>query len=130
MIIGNSRCSLTGADLDRQWQLSDSKFYPANYYTKQLLTKTKNCRELYLFCDFHGHSTAHNVFLCGNNQNKYPNKEKEFARLFSVQSDFFSFDQCKFDTPKHRESCASVVVGRLFNLINSFTAKCSFLGPD
>ena len=37
VIIGNYRCSLTGADLNRKWHLDDSLHYPGNYHIKQMI---------------------------------------------------------------------------------------------
>jgi murein tripeptide amidase MpaA len=66
VIVGNYRCSLSGMDLNRQWVGSSAKFYPINYHTKMMMKKTQESREIFFFCDFHGHSTGRNVFMYGN----------------------------------------------------------------
>ena len=66
VIVGNYRCSLIGQDLNRQWIGSSAKLYPINYHTKVMMKKTADSRDIYFFCDFHGHSTYRNVFMFGN----------------------------------------------------------------
>jgi murein tripeptide amidase MpaA len=66
VIVGNYRCSLVGQDLNRQWIGPSSKLYPENYHTKLMMRKTLESRDIYFFCDFHGHSTNRNIFMFGN----------------------------------------------------------------
>lgn len=98
VIVGNYRCSLMGQDLNRQWVGASSKFHPINYHTKLMMKRTLESREIFFFCDFHGHSTGRNVFMFGNNQTKPSerNKEKIFPSLFDENLDMFSFEDCNF----------------------------------
>jgi murein tripeptide amidase MpaA len=77
VIVGNYRCSLAGVDLNRQWVGSSSKMYPENYHTKLMMRKTLESRDLFFYCDFHGHSTNRNLFMYGNNQTKPVDRLKE-----------------------------------------------------
>lgn len=77
VIVGNYRCSLMGADLNRQWVGSSSKFYPINYHTKLMMKRTLESRDIFFFCDFHGHSIGRNMFMFGNNQPKPQDRNKE-----------------------------------------------------
>lgn len=77
VIVGNYRCSLMGTDLNRQWIGSSSKYYPMNYHIKQMMKRTLESREIFFFCDFHGHSTGRNVFMFGNNQTKPSDRNKD-----------------------------------------------------
>jgi hypothetical protein len=49
-----------------------------------MMKKTMESREIYFFCDFHGHSIGRNVFMFGNEQKKPSDrlKEKIFPYLF------------------------------------------------
>jgi murein tripeptide amidase MpaA len=67
VIVGNYRCSLIGADLNRQWIGPSSKQYPVLYHTKLMMKKTLESRDIFFYCDFHGQSTKRNVFMYGNN---------------------------------------------------------------
>lgn len=66
VIIGNYRCSIIGADLNRQWIGPSSKQYPVLYHTKLMMKKTLESRDIFFFCDMHGHSVKKNVFMYGN----------------------------------------------------------------
>jgi len=77
VIVGNYRCCLMGTDMNRQWIGSTSKFYPINYHIKLMMKRTLESRDIFFFCDFHGHSTGRNVFMFGNNQIKPSDRNKE-----------------------------------------------------
>lgn len=42
-----------------------------------MMKRTLESREIFFFCDFHGHSTSRNVFMFGNNQIKPSERNKE-----------------------------------------------------
>lgn len=132
VIVGNYRCSLMGADMNRQYIGSSSKFYPENYHTKLMMKRTLESREIFFYCDFHGHSIGRNAFMFGNNQPKAQdrNKEKIFPMLFQQKQDMFCFEGCCFAIQKSKEACGRQVMWREFNLINSFTLEMSFMGPN
>ena len=66
VIIGNYRCSTHSAnDLNRQWINPDEKLYPEIYAMKSMIKKTLESRDIFLFCDFHGHSKSRNSFIYG-----------------------------------------------------------------
>ena len=62
VIIGNTRCSLAGVDLNRQWLEPSRKHHPTVYYIKQHIKKLQEERDMFLYCDLHGHSRKKNVF--------------------------------------------------------------------
>lgn len=63
VIRGNFRMNTLGKDLNRMWVDAEPQTTPTIHYTKQMIQKTVNSRDIYLFCDFHGHSTKNNFFL-------------------------------------------------------------------
>lgn len=67
VIVGNYRCSLMGVDLNRQWVACSAKLYPINYHTKLMMKRTLESREIFFYCDMHGHSIGRNAFMFGNN---------------------------------------------------------------
>ena len=80
VIVGNYRCSLMGTDLNRQWTTTSQRNYPVNTSVKGMMRKTLDSRDLYFYCDFHGHSIGRNIFMYGNNQPKQElrNRDKVF----------------------------------------------------
>ncbi|OQV20004.1 Cytosolic carboxypeptidase 4 [Hypsibius exemplaris] len=81
VICGNSRCSLAGVDLNRQWTSPSPDIFPTIYHTKNLMDYLHNLgKELYLFVDLHGHSNQKNIFFYGCsplNDWQRPNIEEE-----------------------------------------------------
>ena len=63
VINGNTRCSLAGVDLNRVWIDPSQKQHPTVFCIKQLLKSMQSERELFLFCDLHGHSRKKNMFM-------------------------------------------------------------------
>jgi murein tripeptide amidase MpaA len=68
VIVGSYRCSLSGLDLNRQWQTPSIKLAPEIYAMKEMVKKTLECREIQLFVDVHGHSRQKNLFVYGCSQ--------------------------------------------------------------
>ena len=60
-------CLYSGEDLNRRWQDPNAKLHPVIYHTKGLMSYVRQVlnKEIFLFCDFHGHSRKKNVFLYG-----------------------------------------------------------------
>ena len=56
VIVGNYRCSLTGVDLNRQWISPSAKQSTEIFAMKEMVRKTIECREVFMFIDMHGHS--------------------------------------------------------------------------
>lgn len=63
------------------------------------MRKTLESREIFLYCDYHGHSRSKNAFMygCNNNTSKDKKlKERVFPLLFSKLHDQFSFENSSF----------------------------------
>jgi hypothetical protein len=63
VVHGNFRMNCLGKDLNRMWDEPDEKICPTIYNTLKMIKKTEESRDIYFFCDFHGHSNKHNFFL-------------------------------------------------------------------
>eukprot|EP00826_Nyctotherus_ovalis_P027094 TRINITY_DN2112_c0_g1_i16.p1 TRINITY_DN2112_c0_g1~~TRINITY_DN2112_c0_g1_i16.p1 ORF type:complete len:214 (+),score=55.71 TRINITY_DN2112_c0_g1_i16:121-762(+) len=97
-----------------------------------MIKKFQEERDIFLYCDFHGHSRRKNVFMYGCNSNKpgETDKEKIFPKLLSMNCSLFSFPDSCFDIQKSKESTARVVIWREFGIMNSYTLEASFCGAD
>eukprot|EP00516_Mucochytrium_quahogii_P011043 CAMPEP_0203785092 /NCGR_PEP_ID=MMETSP0100_2-20121128/832_1 /ASSEMBLY_ACC=CAM_ASM_000210 /TAXON_ID=96639 /ORGANISM=" , Strain NY0313808BC1" /LENGTH=145 /DNA_ID=CAMNT_0050687151 /DNA_START=530 /DNA_END=967 /DNA_ORIENTATION=+ len=58
---GKSRHSLARVDLNRTFHDTSASLHPTVFHMKTLFDKS----DMRMFCDFHGHSTKHNVFAFG-----------------------------------------------------------------
>ena len=63
VILGNFRYNSKGIDLNRMWNEENIEICPTIYYVHQIIKKTLISREIYFFCDFHGHSVKKNFFF-------------------------------------------------------------------
>ena len=63
VIHGNFRMNILGKDLNRMWEEPSEEVSPTIYNTVKMIQKTLESRDIYFFCDFHGHSNKHNFFL-------------------------------------------------------------------
>ena len=55
--------NILGKDLNRMWDEPNENICPSIYNTIKMIQKTLDSRDIYFFCDFHGHSNKHNFFL-------------------------------------------------------------------
>ncbi|VDI71367.1 Hypothetical predicted protein [Mytilus galloprovincialis] len=139
VIVGNYRCSLAARDLNRNYRHPRKESFPTVWHTKTLIEKILERHEILLYCDLHGHSRKHNVFMYGNNTSeedvnglgaaKSFLNERLFAWLMSQKApDKFAFKSCKFNIKRCKESTGRVVMWRQFKILNSFTLEATFSG--
>ena len=66
VIVGNTRCNLAGADLNRQYKYTIKEAFPTVYHIKMLITKLlEDDYSISIYCDLHAHSRKYNVFMYG-----------------------------------------------------------------
>ncbi len=131
VINGSTRCNLAGVDLNRIWNDPQRKIHPTIYHTKMMIKKLQEDRDIFLFCDIHGHSRKKNVFMYGNSGKVNDRlKEKIFPCLLDKNCDIFNFSDCNFAVQKAKESTARVVIWKEQGITNSFTLEASFCGAD
>lgn len=65
VIVGNYRCSLLGADLNRHWHEPSRLLHPVIYAAKELVRSLTAERDVVLFADLHAHSKRSNVVMYG-----------------------------------------------------------------
>lgn len=128
VINGNYRCSLAGVDLNRQWKSPNRHLHPTIYHLKNLIVQNHEERRLFFYCDLHGHSRKHNIFMYGCSTNAVSSEEKLFPWLLNKRCCKFSFQDSFFGIDKNKESTARVVVWKECGLANSYTLEASFAG--
>ncbi|XP_052085555.1 uncharacterized protein LOC127723104 isoform X46 [Mytilus californianus] len=139
VIVGNYRCSLAARDLNRNYRHPRKESFPTVWHTKTLIEKILERHEILLYCDLHGHSRKHNVFMYGNNTSeedvnglgaaKSFLNERLFPWLMSQKApDKFAFKSCKFNIKRCKESTGRVVMWRQMKILNSFTLEATFSG--
>lgn len=75
VIVGNTRSSLTGKDLNRQYRTVIRETYPSIWYTKTMIKRLTEELGVALYCDMHAHSRKHNIFIYGCENKRDPDKK-------------------------------------------------------
>lgn len=146
VINGNHRCSLSGEDLNRQWQSPNPDLHPTIYHTKGLLQYLAAVNRLPLvYCDYHGHSRKKNVFMygCSIKETVWHNSDnaascdvmedagyRTLPKILSNIAPAFCMSSCSFVVEKSKESTARVVVWREIGVQRSYTMESTLCGCD
>ncbi|CAK6950520.1 cytosolic carboxypeptidase 1 [Scomber scombrus] len=146
VINGSHRCSLSGEDLNRQWQNPNLELHPTIYHTKSLLQYLAHIQRAPLvFCDYHGHSRKKNVFMYGCSVKETVWQSNISATSSDLQEDLgyralpkilsqiapaFSMASCSFVVERSKESTARVVVWREIGVQRSYTMESTLCGCD
>ncbi|MCJ8735307.1 hypothetical protein PDJAM_G00245330 [Pangasius djambal] len=146
VINGNHRCSLSGEDLNRQWQNPSAELHPTIHHTKSLLQYLSAIgRAPLVFCDYHGHSRKKNVFMYGCSVKETVWQTNVSASSCDLQEDLgyrtlpkllsqlapaFSLSSCSFVVERSKESTARVVVWKEFGVQRSYTMESTLCGCD
>ena len=139
VIRGNYRMNLLGKDLNRMWTEPDIKTCPTVYYSHQMIQKTLNSRDIYLFCDFHGHSNKQNFFLYSckskndnfnnninnNNYKKFSYHELVFPNIFSKENIYFDKKACVDKINPSKLKTARAVLKMKYNIDFSYCLESS-----
>nr|CDS30819.1 cytosolic carboxypeptidase 2 [Hymenolepis microstoma] len=151
VIVGNYRCSLVGRDVNRTYNIFGPDKIPEVHFTRKLVQYCQEICKDVVFCDFHGHSQAHNAFIYGTdsgyrsipieNTTVQPKTyltnpeqyliDRMIPFLISKQDPGrFSFQSCRFSLQPWREGCARISLWRRFNLTHCFTMETSLFGTN
>ncbi|KAK3581760.1 hypothetical protein CHS0354_036079 [Potamilus streckersoni] len=147
VIVGNYRCSMAARDLNRNYRHPKKESFPTVWHTKYIIEEVLKKHEVILYCDLHGHSRKHNVFMYGNNTSTdsldpdtAPSgmsvaraflNERLFPWLMAQKApEKFSFPFCKFHIRRCKEATGRVVMWRQMRIYNSFTLEATFSGTS
>ncbi|KAG8455300.1 hypothetical protein GDO86_001482, partial [Hymenochirus boettgeri] len=146
VISGNHRCSLSGEDLNRQWQNPNADLHPTIYHAKGLLQYLAAIKHAPLiYCDYHGHSRKKNVFMYGcsaketmwNTNSNAASCDivedggyRTLPKILNQIAPAFSLSSCSFVVEKSKESTARVVVWKEIKVQRSYTMESTLCGCD
>ena len=130
VLVGNSRTSFAGCDLNRRWGKPNEIIHPEIFNTKQMITKLATQRNIAFVIDCHGHfGTFNSLFYCNYKDDQ--RTCKLFPYICSRLSKIISFQQCTFSMPKYKLSTERI---SLFNELddedndNIVALETSFFG--
>ncbi len=136
VVIGNSRCSLAGVDLNRWWSRPNALIHPEIYFLKtNIALASEQSAGISIFCDLHGHTRSMNCFFYGSN--KAPDegllswtKTRLLPKIFDKNEPIFDYNKCKFSTDKEKFNTVRVVMWNEFKVKNSFTLETSMFAKQ
>ena len=134
VIVGNTRCNLAAADLNRQYKDCVREAFPTVHAVRELVAGlVREGRCVLLYCDMHAHNREYNVFMYGCENRRKSSKhltEQVFPYMLAKNAkNIFSFEGCRFTVPKCKESTARVVFKNM-GITNSFTLEASYGGSS
>ncbi|KAL4478961.1 hypothetical protein ABPG72_019398 [Tetrahymena utriculariae] len=135
VVVGNSRCNLSGSDLNRKWDNPDPVLHPEVFEVKKEIKKSHLNREVAIFCDLHGHSMKKHAFFYGCNKTSDGGAStwtqvRLIPRILSKKNHLFSIKDCKFRVTDDKKNTARVICWNELKISNSFTLETSFFGYD
>ena len=132
VINGTFRTSLIGKDLNRLWDEPREDYCPTIYYAKELIKKTLVSRDIFIYCDFHGHSNKPNFFLYGCPSNKkvkiyssLNSQEMILSKIYTARNDIFDNRSCIYKLVPKKMKTARAVVKTEFGIDLSYCMESS-----
>ena len=134
VIVGNTRCNLAAADLNRQYKHCVKEAFPTVHYVKMLIAKLlEDDYSISIYCDLHAHSRKYNVFMYGCENRKRSQKylmEQLFPLMLHKNAkNRFNFEDCRFTITRSKETTGRIVF-RNMGITNSFTLEASYGGSN
>lgn len=121
VVCGNYRNSVAGVDLNRQWVTPDEMYQPEVFWTKGLLKKMCEVekRQIWIYCDLHGHSKKKNCFFYGCNTAANGGFlswtiVRLLPRIFAQKSHMFNLRDCRFKVEPYKFGTGRVVAWKQF----------------
>jgi len=113
VIIGNSRTSAAGRDLNRQFLLAQKDLFPEVALVKDFARRLHSKHGILMYLDFHGHSRKKNTFFYGpafsiSEPNYY--KSRILPKLIEKINSNFRFHSCSFAIDEQKKQTARAVM--------------------
>ena len=94
---GHYRVDCNALNLNRFYLDPSASDHPSIYAAKEVVLDLNNSKRLFLYCDLHAHAGKKGVFVFGNNMKfKQQVESRMFAKLLSLNSQYFEYDTCSF----------------------------------
>ena len=132
VIFGNYRLNILGKDMNRLWLNTipfnsnecDKSSLSINNII-EIIKKTLNNRNIFLYCDFHGHSGKQNFFLYGCPKEGEENYHKKFMEIYAKKSNIFSLNDCVHKIMPKKMNTLRALIKNVFNVDLSYCLETS-----
>eukprot|EP00826_Nyctotherus_ovalis_P059698 TRINITY_DN8329_c0_g1_i18.p1 TRINITY_DN8329_c0_g1~~TRINITY_DN8329_c0_g1_i18.p1 ORF type:complete len:598 (+),score=131.92 TRINITY_DN8329_c0_g1_i18:73-1866(+) len=135
VVMGNTRYSVEGDDLNRCWDNPLPGIHPAIYSLKEMLKGITVENEIKMYCDLHGHSKRYGSFIyaCHHVANATQGSwlsTRLLTRIMSQKCKMFDYHQCLYSVKPDKQNTGRVIVWKEFKVMNSFTLESSVCGYE
>ena len=127
VIYGNYRFNIKGKDMNRLWfasllnsvdECDKSSLYINNII--DMIKKTLRSRNIFLYCDFHGHSGKQNFFIYGCQK-----EEEKFMQIYYKKNQMFSLNDCVYKILPNKTKTSRALLKNEFGIDYSFCLESS-----
>ncbi|CAG9325902.1 unnamed protein product [Blepharisma stoltei] len=132
VVIGNSRTSIDGKDLNRLYINPDENMNPTGFHIKSLVRNLiSENKAIFMFIDMHGHFSKKGSFIYGpyypiHHSNYF--KTRIIPKLLSERTPIFRYYSSRFKIEKSKKKAARGVMWKEFGIANSYTLETSYYG--
>ena len=125
VIYGNYRSNLYGKDLNRMWMNPDKDIAMCVMNIKKVIESTISTRNIFFYCDFHGHSNKSNFFLYGCQKEGVKGYEGVFMKMLNEYNSYFDIDNCVFKINPNKMRTGRAVVKNEYKVDLSYCLETS-----
>jgi hypothetical protein len=111
VIYGNSRCDITGMDMNRRWKNPSKVFHPQLVNIKKKIESYSRKYEIVGCFDLHGHSKLYNVFCYSCKIN--PITCRILPYIISKETSKFNFPSCTFGITREKSTTARAAIFKI-----------------
>ena len=94
-------------------------------FIKKLIKSTLYNRDIYFYCDFHGHSSKPNFFLYGCQKENIQNYEKIFMKIYQKNNNNFDINNCINKINQSKIKTGRAILKNEFNIDLSYCLETS-----
>jgi len=134
---GHYRVDTHGLNLNRMYLSPNVVEHPTIYAAREIVLELNKSKRLFLYCDLHAHAGKKGCFVYGNKLAfKQQVESKLFAKLLSMNSEYFEYDSCSFSESntklkdkndgEDKEGAGRVALFKQTNLTNCYTLECNY----
>ena len=131
VVIGNSRMSFAGDDLNRKFAEPDKMLHPEILCIKKLVNDCHNDLGVFMFIDMHGHSKKKGSFMYGPyfplHSNNYVNI-RLLPKILASKSPIFRYYSCRFKSERALRQSARLVMSQNIGINYTYTMENSLYG--
>lgn len=131
VILGNSRTSMEGDDINRTYKNPDPRLHPVSYAIRNYIKKMNVRSQVVFFLDMHGHMCKKGSFMYGPYYPLHHDlylKSRIYPKILGDRTLMFRYFSCRFRIERVKRTAARVVMFKELGVPMSYTLETSYFG--